>query len=273
MAAAARARATAVAMKIATYNVNGVNGRLRRILEWLQETAPDVVCLQEIKTTDEKCPAQALASAGYHSIWHGQRSHHGVAILSRGRRPVERRRGLPQSGSEDAEARYLEAEVAGIVVASIYLPNGNPQPGPRFDYKLAWMERLIAHAQTLIDCGRPVVLAGDFNVVPTDFDIYDAWAWQLDAVTQPETRQAYRRLLSQGWIDSHRHLHPADRIYTFWVNAHAFRRNAGFRMDFLLLSPSLAPLLAAAEVDAPFRGREGASDHAPTWIELEEPGR
>ncbi|HYC56253.1 MAG TPA: exodeoxyribonuclease III [Candidatus Binatia bacterium] len=254
-------------MKIATFNVNGVNGRIARILEWLGETEPDVVCLQEIKTTDEKCPARALASAGYESIWHGQRSHHGVGILARGQRPLQVRRGLP-GGDGDVQARYLEAVVGGLTIASIYLPNGNPQPGPRFDYKLAWFERLIFHAQHLLDSGRPAVLAGDFNVVPTDFDIYNAWAWQLDAVMQPEARAAWQRLLAQGWIDSHRLLHPEDRIYTFWVNANAFRRNAGFRMDFLLLSPSLAPHLVAAGVDTGFRGREGASDHAPAWIRL-----
>ncbi len=252
-------------MKIATYNVNGVNGRLPRLTEWLAETSPDVVCLQEIKTVDSKCPAQAIADAGYGSIWHGQRSHHGVAVLAKGETPREIRRGLPGDPA-DAQARYLETEAKGLVVASIYLPNGNPQPGPKFDYKLAWFERLIDHARTLIESGRPIVLAGDFNVVPTNADIYNAWAWRWDAVMQPETRQAYGRLLSQGWIDSTRHLHPAERIYTFWVNADAFRRNAGFRMDFLLLSPALASRLKAAEVDTEFRGRERASDHAPTWI-------
>ena len=259
-------------MKIATFNVNGVNGRLARILEWLRETGPDVVCLQEIKTTDEKCPAQQIEEAGYGSIWHGQRSHHGVAILAKSARPKEIRRGLP-GDAEDKQARYLEAEVKGLTVASIYLPNGNPQPGPKFDFKLAWFERLIRHAQTLIDSGKPVVLAGDLNVVPTNFDIYNAWAWREDAVMQPETRAAFERLLAQGWIDAHRHLHPKERIYTFWVNHQYFRRNAGFRMDFLLLSPQLAPALREAAVDTAHRGREGASDHAPTWVVLEEPRR
>ena len=254
-------------MKIATYNVNGVNGRLPRLLEWLDEAAPDVACLQEIKTSDPRFPADALADAGYGAIWHGQRAHHGVAILARGSAPREVRRGLPGDAT-DGQSRYLESEVDGMVVASIYLPNGNPQPGPKFDYKLAWFERLIAHAQALLDAGTPVVLAGDFNVVPTDADIYNAWLWRWDAVMQPQTRQAYQRLLAQGWIDSTRHLHPKDRVYTFWVNANAFRRNAGFRMDFLLLSPDLAPRLRAAGVDTGHRGREGASDHAPTWIEL-----
>ena len=254
-------------MKIATYNVNGVNGRLARVIEWLAETQPDVVCLQEIKTTDEKCPAQKIEEAGYGSIWHGQRSHHGVAILAKGETPKEIRRGLP-GDAEDKQSRYLEAEVKGLVVASIYLPNGNPQPGPKFDYKLAWLERLNRHAEELYRSETPVVLAGDLNVVPTNADIYNAWAWRWDAVMQPETRAAYERLLAQGWIDSTRHLHPKERIYTFWVNASAFRRNAGFRMDFLLLNAALAPRLREAGVDTEYRGREGASDHAPTWITL-----
>jgi exodeoxyribonuclease-3 len=259
-------------MKIATYNVNGVNGRLLRMLDWLNETAPDVVCLQEIKTDDTKFPARAIEQAGYGAVWHGQRSHHGVAILAKGESPREIRRGLP--GDEaDRQARYLEAEVKGVVVASIYLPNGNPQPGPKFDYKLAWFDRLIRHADSLHGSERGVVLAGDLNVVPTNFDIYNAWAWRLDAVMQPETREAYGRLLAQGWTDAHRHLHPEERIYTFWVNAGYFRRNAGFRMDFLLLNAPLTARLQAAGVDAEFRGREGASDHAPTWIVVSDDSR
>jgi len=254
-------------MKIATYNVNGVNGRLPRLLEWLHETSPDIVCLQEIKTDDSKFPAQAIEEAGYGAIWHGQRSHHGVAILAKTQEPHEIRRGLP--GDEtDVQTRYLEADVNDLTVASVYLPNGNPQPGPKFDYKLAWFERLIAHAQTWIDSGRPAILAGDFNVVPTNGDIYNAWVWRWDAVMQPQTREAYQRLLAQGWIDSTRQLHPDKKIYTFWVNADAFQRNAGFRMDFLLLTPVLTSRLTAAGVDTEFRGRERASDHAPTWIML-----
>jgi exodeoxyribonuclease-3 len=256
-------------LKIATYNVNGVNGRLPRLLEWLSETTPDIVCLQELKTDDSKFPARAIEDAGYGAIWHGQRSHHGVAILAKGETPTEIRRGVP-GDADDKQSRYLEADVKGLVVASIYLPNGNPQPGPKFDYKLAWFERLIKHAQALYESGSPVVLAGDFNVVPTNSDIYNAWAWRWDAVMQPESRDAYRRLLAQGWIDSTRHLHPAARIYTFWVNADAFHRNAGFRMDFLLLSSPLASRLKAAGVDTEFRGRERASDHAPTWIAVPE---
>jgi len=257
-------------LKIATYNVNGVNGRLPRLLEWLAETAPDIVCLQEIKTDDTKFPARAIEQAGYGAVWHGQRSHHGVAVLAKGEAPREIRRGLP-GDDEDRQARYLEAEVKGLVVASIYLPNGNPQPGPKFDYKLAWFDRLSRHAQGLYTSARPVVLAGDLNVVPTNFDIYNAWAWRFDAVMQPETRQAYQRLLAQGWTDSHRHLHPKDRIYTFWVNAQYFQRNAGFRMDFVLLNAPLTSRLEAAGVDTGFRGRERASDHAPTWIVLSDP--
>ena len=254
-------------MRIATYNVNGVNGRLPRLLEWLEETKPDVACLQEIKTSDPRFPIAAIEAAGYHAIWHGQPSHHGVAILARGDKPRELRRGLPGDDA-DREARYLEAQVHGITVASVYLPNGNPAPGPRFDYKLAWFERLAAHAQALLATGAPTVLAGDFNVVPTDKDIYNAWLWRADAVMQPETREAWQRLLAQGWSDATRQLHPAERIYTFWVNASAFARNAGFRMDFLLLSPSLAPRLRATGVDAEHRGREKPSDHAPVWVEV-----
>ncbi len=256
-----------MATKIATYNVNGVNGRLPRLLEWLEASHPDIACLQEIKTDDSRFPALAIEAAGYGAAWHGQRAHHGVAVLAKDARPKVLRRGLPGDG-DDQQARYLETEVGDLVVASIYLPNGNPQPGPKFDYKLAWFERLLGHANMLLESGRPVVLAGDFNVVPTNADIYNAWAWRWDAVMQPETRDAYRRLLAQGWIDSTRHLHPSAKVYTFWVNAEAFRRNAGFRMDFLLISPNLLPRLREATVDAEFRGRERASDHAPTWITL-----
>ena len=253
--------------KIATYNVNGVNGRLPRLLEWLEESHPDIVCLQEIKTDDSRFPALAIEAAGYGAAWHGQRAHHGVAVLARDAQPKALRRRLP-GDADDRQARYLETEVGDLVVASIYLPNGNPQPGPKFDYKLAWFERLLGHANMLLESGQPVVLAGDFNVVPTNADIYNAWAWRWDAVMQPETRDAYRRLLAQGWIDSTRHLHPSAKVYTFWVNGEAFRRNAGFRMDFLLISPNLLPRLREAAVDAKFRGRERASDHAPTWITL-----
>jgi len=254
-------------MKIATFNVNGVNGRLTRLVEWLEETRPDIACLQEIKTGDASFPASAFEAIGYGAMWHGQPRHHGVAILARGEAPVEIRRGLP-GDENDLQARYLEARTKGLRIASVYLPNGNPQPGPKFDYKLAWFERLSRHAQTLLESADDVVLAGDFNVVPTNADIYNAWAWRFDAVLQPETRAAYQRLLAQGWIDATRHLHPKDRIYTFWVNEAAFRRNAGFRMDFLLLNPGAAQRLTRAEVDTEHRGRERPSDHAPVWVEL-----
>ena len=254
-------------MKIASFNVNGVKGRLPRLLEWLAESRPDVACLQEIKTGDATFPIAPIEAAGYRAVWHGQPRHHGVAILARGSAPIEVRRGLPGDDA-DGQARYLEARVAGLRIASLYLPNGNPQPGPKFDFKLAWFERLIGHARTLIAEGEDVVLAGDFNVVPTDRDIYNAWLWQHDAVLRPESRAAYWRLLAQGWIDAARHLHPDDRAYTFWVNESAYRRDAGFRMDFVLLSPPLVGRLARAEVDREQRGRDKPSDHAPVWVEL-----
>ncbi|WP_280155509.1 exodeoxyribonuclease III [Piscinibacter sp. XHJ-5] len=254
-------------MKIATFNVNGINGRLPRLLEWLAQSRPDVVCLQEVKTGDASFPVAAIEAAGYGAIWHGQPRHHGVAILARGQMPMEVRRGLPGDDA-DVQARYLEAQVHGMTVASVYLPNGNPQPGPKFDYKLAWFERLARHAQTLKSQSSNVVLAGDFNVVPTDEDIYNAWLWRFDAVLQPQSREAYRHLLAQGWVDATRFMHPGKRIYTFWVNDAAFQRNAGFRMDFLLLHPQLVARLSRAEVDIEHRGRHKPSDHAPVWIEL-----
>ncbi len=257
-------------MKVATFNVNGVKGRLPRLLEWLEEARPDVVCLQEIKTGDATFPIEAIQRTGYQAVWHGMPRFHGVAILARGEQPQEARRGLP-GGDEDSQARYLEADVRGLRVASIYLPNGNPQPGPKFDYKLAWFERLIAHTQDLIDGGGDVLLCGDFNVVPTNEDIYNAGSWRLDAVLQPETRAAWARLLAQGWTDAARHLHPDGRkdLYTFWVNEFAYCRNAGFRMDFVLLSPGLVDRLLQSEVDHAHRARDKPSDHAPVWIRLD----
>lgn len=254
-------------MKIASFNVNGVKGRLPRLLEWLAETQPDVACLQEIKTGDPTFPIAPIQAAGYGAVWHGQRSHHGVAVLARGETPHEIRRGLPGDDS-DGQARWLETEVGGIRIVSLYLPNGNPTGSPNFEYKLRWFDRLVAHAQGLLEDQRPTVLAGDFNVVPTNADIYNWWLWRFDAVMQPETRACWERLLAQGWVDATRKLHPKERIYTFWVNTDAFRRNAGFRMDFLLLSPQLARRLKATGVDAEHRGREKPSDHAPVWIEL-----
>jgi exodeoxyribonuclease-3 len=254
-------------VKIATFNVNGVKGRLPRLLEWLEETQPDVACLQEIKTGDATFPIAPVEAAGYRAVWHGQRSHHGVAILARGQAPVEVKRGVPGDDA-DVASRYLEADVGGLRIASVYLPNGNPVPSPNFDYKLAWMDRFIDYAERLMASGAPVVLAGDFNVVPTNIDIYNAGSWRFDAVLQPQTREKWSRLMAQGWVDATRHLHPAERIYSFWVNAAAFQRNAGFRMDLLLLAPSLVPRLQATGVDAAYRGREKASDHAPVWIQL-----
>jgi exodeoxyribonuclease-3 len=257
-------------MKVATFNVNGVKGRLPLLLEWLEESRPDIACLQETRTGDATFPWRPIQDAGYAVIWHGQPRHHGVAILARGAVPTERRRGLPGDDA-DGQARYLEADVGGLTVASVYLPNGNPVPSDNFDYKLRWFERFNAHAKALIEEGREAVLGGDFNVVPTNNDIYNAGSWRFDAVLQPETRAAYQRLLDQGWTDSARHLHPQGRkeLYTFWVDGEAFRRNAGFRMDFLLLSPRLLARLRQAEVDAACRGREKPSDHAPVWVRLE----
>jgi exodeoxyribonuclease-3 len=256
-------------LKVATYNVNGVKGRMPRLLEWLDEAKPDIACLQEIKTGDATFPHEPLEAAGYHVLWHGMPRHHGVAILSRGVSPVEVRRGLPGDDA-DGQARYLEADVGGLSVASVYLPNGNPVPSPNFDYKIAWFRRFNAHARALMDERRDVILCGDLNVVPTNADIYNAGAWRFDAVLQPETREAYQQLLDQGWTDSARYLHPKARkeLYTFWVNEFAFQRGAGFRMDFLLLSQGLVPRLQQAVVDFEHRGREKPSDHAPVWIEL-----
>ena len=255
-------------MKIATYNVNGVNGRLPVLLRWLGEAEPDVVCLQELKAPEEKFPAQAIENAGYGAIWHGQKSWNGVAILARGCEPIETGRGLPGDPT-DTQSRYIEAAVNGILIGGLYLPNGNPRPGPRFDYKLLWMERLIAHAAELIATDMPVILAGDFNVMPTDLDVYKPERWLDDALFAPEARAAYFRLLEQGWTDALRMLHPDEKIYTFWdYFRNAWPRNAGLRIDHLLLSPSVAPRLLRAEVDAHVRGWEKTSDHAPVWIEL-----
>jgi exodeoxyribonuclease-3 len=255
-------------MKIATFNVNGIGSRLPRLLEWLDRERPDAACLQELKAPDAAFPRQALRDAGYEAIWHGQRSWNGVAILARGGAPVEIRRGLPGDDT-DEQSRYLEAAVGGVLLACLYLPNGNPQPGPKFDYKLAWFDRLIAHAAGLAASGQPVVLAGDFNVVPTDADIYNPKSWRKDALLQPATRAAFFELLSQGWTDALRELHPDEPIYTFWdYFRNHWPRDAGLRIDHLLLSPSLRPRLVAAGVDRWVRGQTGASDHAPVWIEL-----
>jgi exodeoxyribonuclease III len=256
-------------MKIATFNVNGIKTRLPNLLRWLEREQPDVACLQELKALDEGFPADALRDAGYRALWKGQRSWNGVAILSRGGEPVAVRRELPGDPADD-HSRYIEAAVDGVIVACLYLPNGNPQPGPKFDYKLKWFDRLIEHAQGLYSSGHPVVMAGDFNVVPTDFDIYNPRSWLKDALLQPESRERYQRLLKQGWIDAIRHQYPGDAIFTFWdyFRKH-WDRDAGLRIDHLLLNAQLAPCLVAAGVDRWVRGEEKASDHAPTWVELD----
>ncbi|HUG26434.1 exodeoxyribonuclease III [Piscinibacter sp.] len=257
-------------MKIATFNVNGITARLPRLLEWLAESQPDIACLQELKTSDETFPEQALKDAGYGAIWHGQKGFNGVAVLARGAQPKEIRRGLP-GDPDDTHSRYLEAQVGDFVVASIYLPNGNPQPGPKFDYKLAWFERLIQHVVGLHGLPGPVVLAGDYNVVPTDgvHDIYNAASWQKDALLQPETRAAYRRLLDQGWTDAIHHLHADKPMYTFWdFFRNRWPRNAGLRIDHLLLNEASAARLDSAGVDREVRGRDKPSDHAPAWVVL-----
>lgn len=255
-------------VKVATYNINGIRARLPRLLEWLERETPDIVCLQELKAIDTAFPAADIRALGYGAKWVGQLSWNGVAILARGCEPVERTRRLP-GADDDAQSRYLEAEIGGIVVACLYLPNGNPQPGPKFEYKLAWFERLIAHAKKLHSSAQPVILAGDFNVVPTDADIYDPTHWRKDALLQPESRACYERLLKQGWIDSLRHEHPDEKIFTFWdYFRNHWKRNAGLRIDHLLLNKALAPHLRDANVDRWVRDQQGASDHAPTWVTL-----
>ena len=257
-------------MKIATYNINGVNGHLPVLLRWLQETSPDVACLQELKAPQEKFPEQAIADAGYEAIWHGQKSWNGVAILSRRGKPAEVRRVLP-GDDEDLHSRYIEAVVDGITIVCIYLPNGNPAPGPKFDYKMRWFERLTAHAAGLFASGVPVVVTGDYNVMPTELDVYKPERWVDDALFRPEVRSAFQTLVSQGWVDAIRKLYPGEVIYTFWdYFRDAYSRNAGLRIDHFLLSPHLDKRLTAAGVDRNVRGWEKSSDHAPVWIELAE---
>ncbi|WP_274425093.1 exodeoxyribonuclease III [Chelativorans sp. YIM 93263] len=255
-------------MKIATFNINGVNKRLANLLAWLKKAQPDVACLQELKAEQNAFPQEAIAGAGYDAAWKGQRSWNGVAILSRVGEPVLTRTRLPGDPS-DEQARYIEAAVAGVLIASIYAPNGNPQPGPKFDYKLAWLERLRKHAASLRKSGAPVVLAGDFNVAPTDLDIYPTSSWDDDALIQPESRAAFRRIVGRSWTDALRHMHPNERIYTFWhYRRMRWQRDAGLRLDHLLLSRNLRGQLVEAGVDREIRGLEGASDHAPVWITL-----
>lgn len=258
-------------LKLATFNVNDINRRLPVLLRWLAEARPDVVCLQETKVEDRRFPILPLRAAGYGARWHGGPSWNGVAILAKGSDPVETRRGLPGDPT-DGHPRYLEAAVDGVLVGCLYLPNGNPQPGPKFTYKLAWFERLIAHARALYDSGHPVVLAGDYNVVPTDEDIYDGRSWRRNALLQPEARAAYRRLLDQGWLDALRARHPDRRLYTFWDYFRQHRaRNAGLRIDHVLLGPTVAPCLLDAGVDEWVRDLPDASDHAPVWVTLRSP--
>jgi exodeoxyribonuclease-3 len=255
-------------VKLATFNVNGINGRLAVLLRWLREAQPDIVCLQELKASGDKFPEAAIRDAGYSAVWLGQKSWNGVAILSRGAEPVETRRGLPGE-EEDSQSRYLEAAVKGILVCCLYMPNGNPAPGPKYDYKLRWFGHLIQHAAALLAHEVPVALVGDFNVMPTDLDVYKPERWKDDALFRPEVRDAFAELVSQGWTDALRTLHPQERIYTFWdYFRNAWGRDAGLRIDHLLLSPQLAKRLKAAGVDRHVRGWEKASDHAPVWTEL-----
>jgi exodeoxyribonuclease III len=255
-------------LKIATFNINNVQRRLPVLLAWLKRAKPDIVCLQELKAAHEAFPVAPIEDAGFFSVHRGEKTWNGVAILARGARPVLTRTELPGDPS-DRQSRYIEAAVKGILVASIYLPNGNPQPGPKFNYKLAWFDRLIKHTASLKRSKQPVILAGDYNVVPTDLDIYPTKSWDDDALLQPESRAAFQRLLKQGWTDSLRALHPGEKIYTFWdYKRNRWPRDAGLRLDHILLSPSLAPRLNDAGVDRDVRGWEGASDHAPAWAIL-----
>lgn len=256
-------------MKIATYNVNGVNGRLPVLLRWLEEAGPDVACLQELKTTDEKFPINSINEAGYNAVWHGQKAWNGVAVIAKQKHELEEvGRGLP-GDPEDVQSRYIEARVNDLLVCCLYLPNGNPAPGPKFDYKMSWTERLLDKAKKLVKLKDPVVLLGDYNIIPTDIDAYKPERWVNDAVFFPEPREAYERLLAQGWTDSIRKLYPDEKIFTYWdYFRNAFARNAGIRMDHILLNPVLAPRLKEGGVDRDVRGWEKTSDHAPTWITL-----
>jgi exodeoxyribonuclease-3 len=255
-------------MRIASFNINNIRRRLPNLLEWLHEAAPDVVCLQELKAADEEFPVDAIRGAGFEAVWRGQKSWNGVAILGRGAAPIVTRTDLPGDPS-DRQSRYIEAAVNGVIVASLYAPNGNPQPGPKFDYKLAWLDRLAAHAAELCAAGVPVVLAGDYNVVPTSRDIYPTTSWDDDALLQPESRAAYRRLLQQGWVDAVRAQHPDAAMYTYWdYKRRRWPRDAGLRLDHILLSPDVASRVRGAGVDRDIRGRDNASDHAPVWAVL-----
>lgn len=257
-------------MRIVTYNLNGITSRLPALLQLLSEMSPDVVCLQELKTTDDRFPAEAIEAAGYGAIWHGQKSWNGVAILARGVEPIETRRRLP-GDPHDAQSRYIEAAVQGLLVGCLYAPNGNPRPGPKFDFKLRWFERFRAHAKSLLATGVPVILAGDYNIIPTDLDVYVPERWREDALFHESVRQAYAALLADGWFDSLRAAYPDTPIYTFWnYLRNAYQRDAGLRIDHLLLSPSLRPRFRSAGVARDHRGLPHASDHAATWVELED---
>ena len=256
-------------LRIASYNINGINTRLPVLTRWLEEFAPDIVGLQELKCTDEAFPLEAVQAVGYSPIWYGQKSWNGVAILSRVGDPVETRRGLP-ADPDPNQSRYLEAAVCGILIGNMYAPNGNPWPGPKFDYKLEWMDRLHAHAQNLLESGAPALLIGDYNVIPTDADVYKPERWAKDALASPEAKAKFAALVGQGWTDAIRHLHPDARIYSFWHYwRSSFERDAGIRIDHALLSPNLAKSLKAAGVDRTPRSWEKTSDHAPAWVELE----
>ncbi len=255
-------------MKIATYNVNGVNGRLPVLLRWLKESAPDVACLQELKAPEEKFPLQAINDIGYEAIWHGQKSWNGVAILSKGKKVNEIRRVLP-GDPEDIHSRYIEAEIDGITIGCLYLPNGNPAPGPKYDYKLSWFDRFTLHASDLIKLGKPVVLTGDYNVMPMEIDVYKPERWVNDALFRPEVRGAFTKLLDMGWTDAIRKLYPNETIYTFFdYFRNAYERNAGLRIDHFLLNDLMAKKLQSGGVDHHVRGWEKSSDHAPVWIEV-----
>jgi exodeoxyribonuclease-3 len=256
-------------MKIATYNVNGVNGRLSVLLKWLKEAQPDVVCLQELKASNEKFPEKELRKAGYHAIWHGQKSWNGVAVISRVNYEMKEVGRILPGDPEDVHSRYMEEMVSDLLICCLYLPNGNPAPGLNFDYKLSWFKRLHARAKVLLKFDIPVVLIGDFNVMPTELDVYKPERWVDDALFHPKVRAAFKALLKQGWTDAIRKLYPDEQIYTFWdYFRNAFGRNAGLRLDHVLLSPDLVGRLKSGGVDKHVRGWEKSSDHAPVWIEL-----